>query len=286
MPLMNSSEEENGKNIALGIIGVRRILQENLELEINAQRRIASIDDPVRRQWTAATLGIRDCVASAFAPQSDRKDEDEMLNAFLSDMSNERMFDAQSSCELIMRIEGREAVTLLERFFSTDSLWLLNKMRNVVDQFYYAHPTTEPTNGLGLIKPEPGLSANSEIEFTEASVTLRDPWLNMGAISFGHIASAPMMPIIFSPEDPPSAPIVAHKLLKEDPGLLGQICNFGISHNCWNRMDKLLAFPLGNAVVYFTSCGNCLHELDDFIQEPEPEPEIDDDDLVIASVEA
>ena len=94
-----------------------------------------------------------------------------------------------------------------------------------------------------------------------------------------------MIPIIFDPEqNPVAAPVVLHRILKKDPGLLGQICDFGICADCKNCMDKLLTFPLGSAIVYFTCCSKCLDAMPNFIEEPERDEDLDG--LEIASVEA
>lgn len=194
---MNSTPEENGQNIALGITSVRRILRDNLDLEINARRRVASISDPIRRSWAETTLAIRDSVASKCADQN--SDEDQIMSAFFVDYGNDRMRDAQAACEALMDIEGPDARELLERFFSTDSLWLVNKVRNAVDRVLNCQPTTDRTNGLAIVPPEPGV--NNDFEFAEAGVSLQDPYLNQ-AVSWGILSCGPEQPVIFEPAIP------------------------------------------------------------------------------------
>jgi hypothetical protein len=47
-------------------------------------------------------------------------------------------------------------------------------------------------------------------------------------------------------------------------------------------MDRLLTFPLGTAITYWPTCGNCTAKLLDFIEEPEP-GEIDE--LFLTNIE-
>lgn len=230
----------------ISIASVRRVLRDNLQLEIDAQNRIASISDPVRRSWTADVLAIRDAVASKCADPN--ADEDQIMNAFFVDYGNERMLDAQAACQAMMHIEGPDAREVLERYFSTDSLWLVNKVRNVVDRVLNCQPTSDRTHGLAIVPPEPGVS--NDFELAEAGVNLQDPYVNQ-AVSWGLLSCGPEQPIIFEPESPPVAPIVLHEILKTQEYInLAAICDFGISRYCRNRMDKLLTFPLGTAITY------------------------------------
>ena len=265
MPL-NSTPGENGQNVALGITSIRRILRDNLNLEIDTRRRVASISDPVRRQWTESTLAIRDAVASKCADPN--ADEDEIMSAFFVHYGIDRMLDAQAACEVIMADEGPDTSELLERYFSTDSLWLVNKVRNAVDRVFQSHPTSERINGLGVLPPEAGVEI--DFELAEASCELRDPYLNQ-AVGWGILSCGSEMPVIFEPQSPPVAPIVLHKILKtQQYADLSRVCDFGISRYCKNRMDHLLTFPLGNAITYWPTCTNCTVKLLDFIDEPEP----------------
>lgn len=281
MPL-NLTPEQIGRNTAIGITSVRKILRENAELKIDNQRRVASISDPIRRHWTEVTLAIRESMVCEIAAGLKNPDEDDMMNAFFADLGNDRIYDVQTAAEIIMHSEGRLAEMILERYYSTDSLWLINRVRNVMDRFLDCQPTTDRTNGMAIIAPN--TEFETEYEIGEAGVTLKDPLLNQ-TIGWGLLAPSPEVAVIFSPEDPPEAPIILHTMLKTNEyAKLGKFCNFGISKECRNQMDKLLAFPLGNSIDYDPCCNECAVDLLDFIDEPERDE--NGDLIILAQVEA
>jgi hypothetical protein len=195
--------------------------------------RIERVTDTRRRGWLA------DALAAATDPVDDEPPATEA--GWIAAAGTEVVLSAHEAAEVLMDREGLSH--LYEQFTGTDRLWLLNRLRCVVDRFLAWNPSHDPILGaIGRDGP-----------------TLH----NEAFILFGHLAAYPETCAIFSPGPDGHGlhPYRFHELLKADHEHLKGLCDFGIHADCGNRMDHLLVFPSGSSLVWFAACGECAEEL-------------------------
>ena len=191
------------------------------------------------------------------------------------DPINDRAEQAQRWAEEIMRSEKRER--LLLQYNSSDSDWLLNRLRGILNDCLSYNRTDKP-----LIAHNPpigrGKQAGNKIYAADfgLGVDLREPVFAMGGVIYGVLATAPQNAAVFTST---YSPVDYHHALKSggvSPGWyrdddnklqkgtavgVDKICDWHLAKNCENRPRFLLAFPLGNWIVFYATCNPCAGEL-------------------------
>ena len=170
---------------------------------------------------------------------------------------NDRADEAAQWCERIMLAERRER--LLAQYYSTDDVWLLNRLRGVIDDCLSWNSTDRPLfchHRLGHRFDGPGYGRYGK-DFGTV-LDLSEPVFNLGGAVLGVMASHPMVPTVFMST---LTPLDHYGWLKFDKERLHKTCDWRIAKNCENRRRFVLAFPLGNWIVYYVTCSPCAKEL-------------------------
>src|SRR4029079_12278559 len=166
---------------------------------------------------------------------------------------------------------------LLAQHNSTDEVWLANRLRGIVDDCLHWNRTDEP---LIAHNPPIGRSKGRGHGIYAADfgtvIDIGEPVFAMGGVIFGVLASAPQNAAVFSST---YSPMDYHDALKSggvSPGWyrdadnklckgtavgIDKIRDWHLAKNCENRPRFLLAFPLGNWIVFYATCNPCVGEL-------------------------
>ena len=172
-----------------------------------------------------------------------------------------------------MRSEKRER--LLAQYYGTDSDWLLNRLRGVVDDCLSWNPSDGPlicdtALGRGFDGPDNGVYSGD----FGTGLDLSEPVFNSGGVILGVTASSPAVATAFTSRYTPAD---HHRALKTDvpqpgwfrggdvlnkgtPPRLHNVCDWHLAENCENRRRFVLAWPLGNWIVFYVTCSPCARE--------------------------
>ena len=233
-------------------------------------------DKPTHWEWMEAAREIRDSRTEAPEPGSlSAQLAAELGAAKGDDPINDRAEEAQQWCERIMLSEKRER--LLQQYNSTGEPWLYYRLRGVIDDCLSWNPSDRP---LICHNTPIGHSREGEHGLYTADfglgIDLSGPVFNMGGIVYGVAAGAPTLVAVFSST---FTPVDHHQVLKagaphrgwyRDPDgnlrkgntvRLDTTCDWHLAKNCENRLKYVLAFPLGNWIIFYATCNPCAGEL-------------------------
>jgi hypothetical protein len=227
-------------------------------------------DKPSRWDFIAEAKAIRDGRTEAPEPGSPSAELAAELGAERGDDPiNDRADEAAQWCDQIMYSEGRER--LLAQYFSTDSDWLLNRLRGVIDDVVSWNPNRLLICHNSALGPERGPGYGTRFGL---GLDMSEPVFNMGGVVFGVLAASPRNVAVFSST---FTPVEFHRQLKTGaaPGWyqaggvlhkgsaarLDKTCDWRLAKNCENRRRFVLAFPLGNFIVFYVTCSPCAKEL-------------------------
>jgi hypothetical protein len=155
---------------------------------------------------------------------------------------------------------------------------LLNRLRGILDDCLKWNPSDKP-----LIAHNPPIGHDPRhrshgiyrADFGMA-VDISEPVFAMGGGIFGVLACAPQNVAVFSSTYSPADYHHVRKSgggspgwYRDDDGILrkgnevglDKICDWHLAKNCESRQRFILAFPLGNWIVFYATCNPCAGEL-------------------------